>query len=156
VDAALDAVREFDEPAAVVVKHANPCGVARAKTLEAAYRIAREADATSAFGGIVALNRMVDMSTSSAVAEPFIECIVAPDYEPAPLEILRKKTNLRVLATGAWLDATHAMLHFKRVSGGVAVQDRDASAGNEVRAGRVVTKRAPSDEEWMALDFGWR
>ncbi len=103
VDATIEAVREFEGPAAVVVKHTNPCGVATADTLESAYRIAREADAQSAFGGIVALNREVDDATAEAVAETFIECIIAPSFAPAALERLQKKKNLRILATGEWL-----------------------------------------------------
>ena len=156
VDATLDAVREFEQPAAVVVKHTNPCGVARAQTLEQAYRIAREADAQSAFGGIVAVNREVDLATAEAIAETFIECVIAPSFDAAALERLRKKKNLRILATGAWLDASHSGLHFKRVGGGIVVQDRDATGPGEVRAAKVATKRQPTDQEWQSLDFAWR
>lgn len=156
VDATIEAVREFDQPAAVVVKHTNPCGVARAQTLEQAYRIAREADAQSAFGGIVALNREVDMDTANAVAETFIECVIAPSFAPEALECLQKKKNLRILATGEWLPADYASLQYKRVGGGLVVQDRDATGPSEVRAGKVVTQRSPSDDEFQALDFAWR
>ena len=156
VDATVDAVREFDQPAAVVVKHTNPCGVARATTLEQAYRVAREADAQSAFGGIVALNRPVDKATGIAIAETFIECVIAPSFEPAALELLRKKKNLRILATGKWLPADYPALHFKRVSGGLVVQDRDATGPSEVRNGKVATERPPTDDEWQSLDFAWR
>ncbi len=157
VDATLEAVREFDDtPAAVVVKHTNPCGVARAETLEQAYRIAREADAQSAFGGIVALNREVDAATAEAIAETFIECIIAPSFAPQALERLRQKKNLRILATGAWLPADYASLQYKRVGGGLVVQDRDATGPAEVSASRVVTKRQPNAEELKALDLAWR
>jgi len=156
VDATIEAVREFDQPAAVVVKHTNPCGVARATTLEQAYRIAREADAQSAFGGIVALNRKVDQDTANAIAETFIECVIAPGFAPDALERLRKKKNLRILATGEWLSADYNALQFKRVGGGLVMQDRDATGPSEVRAGKVVTQRAPTDEEFQALDFAWR
>lgn len=157
VDATLDAVREFTEqPAAVVVKHTNPCGVARATTLEQAYRIAREADAQSAFGGIVALNREVDEATATAIKETFIECVIAPGFSAAALELLKKKKNLRILATGEWLAPDHQALHYKRVGGGLVVQDRDATGPGEVRAGKVVTKRQPTDDEFQALDFAWR
>jgi phosphoribosylaminoimidazolecarboxamide formyltransferase/IMP cyclohydrolase len=132
VDATIEAVREFEGPAAVVVKHTNPCGVATAATLEEAYRIAREADAQSAFGGIVALNREVDEATANAVAETFIECVIAPGFVPA------------------------AALQFKRVGGGLVAQDRDATGPSEVRAGKIVTKRQPTDDEMRALDFAWR
>jgi phosphoribosylaminoimidazolecarboxamide formyltransferase / IMP cyclohydrolase len=155
VDAALDAVRELDGPGAVVVKHTNPCGVARADSLEQAYRRAREADAVSAFGGIVALNQEVDEATAKAVAETFIECIVAPGYSDAALAILRNRKNLRVLATGAWLGPEHTMLHMKRIGGGLVVQDRDATGPGEVTSGKVVTKRGPTDDEIRALAFAW-
>jgi len=156
VDATIEAVREFEGPAAVVVKHTNPCGVATASTLEEAYRVAREADAQSAFGGIVALNEQVDLSTAEAVAETFIECVIAPGFTDEALERLRKKKNLRILATGEWLPADYPALQYKRIGGGIVVQDRDATGPAEARAGKVVTKRAPSEDEWKALDFAWR
>ena len=157
VDATLDCVREFvDSPAAVVVKHTNPCGVATASTLVEAYRKAREADALSAFGGIVALNREVDPETAEALAETFIECVIAPSFAAPALERLQKKKNLRILATGAWLAGDHAALHYKRISGGIVVQDRDATAHGEVSGGKVVTERAPSESEWKALSFAWK
>lgn len=156
VDAALDAVREFAEPAAVIVKHTNPCGVARAATLEAAYRAARAADETSAFGGIVALNREVDIATAEAIAETFIECVVAPAFADAALERLRKKSQLRLLATGAWLGPEFEELHYKRIGGGFVVQDRDRTIQDEVRAGKVVTRRAPTEQELRALEMAWR
>jgi phosphoribosylaminoimidazolecarboxamide formyltransferase/IMP cyclohydrolase len=156
VDAALEAVREFVEPAAVVVKHTNPCGVAVSADLAAAYRIAREADPVSAFGGIVALNREVDVGTAKVLAETFLECVVAPSFAAAALAVLRGKKNLRLLATGAWLPADHAELTWKRVGGGLVVQDRDAAAAGEVENGRVVTRRAPTEAERRALTFAWR
>jgi phosphoribosylaminoimidazolecarboxamide formyltransferase/IMP cyclohydrolase len=156
VDAALEAVREFDAPAAVVVKHTNPCGVAVAGDLAAAYRTAREADPVSAFGGIVALNREVDLAVAKVLAETFLECIVAPGFSGEALAVLRAKKNLRLLATGAWLPAGEAGLTWKRVSGGIVVQDRDATAAGEVENARVVTKRAPTDEERRALAFAWK
>lgn len=156
VDAALDAVREFENPAAVVVKHTNPCGVATAPTLADAYRSAREADAMSAFGGIVALNREVDDATAQILAETFLECIIAPGFSAGALERLRAKSSLRLLATGDWLFADHADRQFKRVGGGFVVEDRDRTGIGEVEAGRVVTRRHPSQQELSALDFAWR
>jgi phosphoribosylaminoimidazolecarboxamide formyltransferase / IMP cyclohydrolase len=156
VDAALEAVREFDPPAAVVVKHTNPCGVAVAADLAAAYRLARDADPVSAFGGIVALNREVDVAAARVLAETFLECIVAPAFAAEALELLRGKKNLRLLATGAILPADQADLTYKRVGGGIVVQDRDATAGGEVERGRVVTKRAPTEAELRALALAWR
>jgi phosphoribosylaminoimidazolecarboxamide formyltransferase/IMP cyclohydrolase len=155
-DAALEAVREFERPAAVVVKHTNPCGVAWAAELWDAYRAAREADPVSAFGGIVALNREVDVETARALAETFLECVVAPAFSEEALGILRAKKNLRLLATGAWLPADHAEPTFKRVGGGIVVQDRDATAAGEVERARVVTRRAPTAAEIEALAFAWR
>jgi phosphoribosylaminoimidazolecarboxamide formyltransferase / IMP cyclohydrolase len=156
VDAALEAVREFTEPAAVVVKHTNPSGVAVAADLATAYRIAREADPVSAFGGIVAVNREVDAAAARVLAETFLECIVAPSFAPDALAVLRGKKNLRLLATGAWLPADHAELTWKRVGGGLVVHDRDASAAGEVENARVVTRRSPTEAERRALAFAWR
>ncbi len=156
VDAALEAVRELARPAAVVVKHTNPCGVACADTLADAYQTARDADPLSAFGGIVAVNREVDEATAQILAETFLECIVAPSFSQGALELLRGKKNLRLLATGATLAADHPGLQYKRVGGGLVVQSRDATADGEVTGGKVVTKRAPTAEELKALDFAWR
>ena len=156
VDATLDAVREFERPAAVVVKHTNPCGVAQGESLEAAYRAAREADPQSAFGGIVALNRRCDLATAEAIAETFIECVIAPGFADDALERLRKKSGLRLLATGVVLPPDAPMLHYKRVSGGLVMQERDGTAAGELDAGTVVTQRAPTDEERRALELAWR
>ena len=155
VDAALDAVREFGGPAAVVVKHTNPCGVATGASLVGAYRRARDADSVSAFGGIVALNRAVDLATAEALAETFLEVVVAPSFDEDALAVLHVKKNLRLLATGPWLPAGHAARVIKSVSGGVLVQDRDARCEDEVRHARVVTRRAPTEQELRALAFAW-
>ena len=156
VDAALEAVREFNGPAAVVVKHTNPCGVACASVLAEAYLKAREADPVSAFGGIVALNREVDEGAAKILGETFLECIVAPSFSKGALDLLRGKKNLRLLSTGAWLPADSAALQYKRVSGGLVVQSRDASADGEVARAKIVTKRQPTAEELKSLDFAWR
>ena len=156
VDATIDAVREYERPAAVVVKHTNPCGVAQHDDLEQAFRIARAADSVSAFGGIVALNRPCDLATAEAVVESFIECIIAPEFDTQALERLRKKKNLRILATNQWLGPDHAGLHWKRVGGGIVVQERDATGVGEVAAGRIVSKRQPTEDELSALDFAWK
>lgn len=156
VDAALECVRELVRPGAVVVKHTNPCGVAVADSLAEAYRAARDADALSAFGGIVALNREVDLATAELLGETFLEVVIAPSFAADALERLRRKSALRLLALGR-LDAADApMLTYKRVSGGLVVQDRDASAHDEVARGRVVTKRRPTDDELRGLDLAWR
>lgn len=155
-DAALEAVREFAEPAAVVVKHTNPCGVATAATLEKAYRVARTADELSAFGGIVALNRTVDVATAQALTETFLECVVAPAFEDEALTVLHAKKNLRLLAVGDWLPPDYKATVWRYVSGGMLVQDRDATAAGEVDNGSVVTRRAPTETERRALAFAWK
>jgi len=155
-DAAWEAAREHEATTAVVVKHTNPCGVSSHESLVEAYRAAREADPLSAFGGIVALNRPVDRATAVLLAETFLECVIAPSFEPDALELLRAKKNLRLLATGTWLPSDHAELTAKRVGGGFVVQDRDATGGIEVANAKVVTKRAPTAEELASLDFAWR
>jgi phosphoribosylaminoimidazolecarboxamide formyltransferase / IMP cyclohydrolase len=155
VEAALEAVREYEEPAAVVIKHASPCGIALARSLAEAYFAAREADAMSAFGGIVALNREVDDDTAKILAETFLECIIAPGFSEPALARLRAKSALRLLATGAWLPRIHEAVVLKPVGGGFAAQSRDATGPGEVRGGKVVTKRAPSDTELAALEFAW-
>ncbi len=155
-DAALEAVQEFDQPAAVVVKHTNPCGVAVAASLASAYATARDADALSAFGGIVALNREVDEATAKMLAETFLECVVAPSFAAPALDVLRAKKNLRLLSTAGWLGPDHVALTYKRVGGGLAVQYRDATAAGEVTRGKVVTRRTPSPDEFEDLEFAWR
>jgi phosphoribosylaminoimidazolecarboxamide formyltransferase/IMP cyclohydrolase len=155
VDAALEAAREFEEPAAVVVKHTNPCGVATAPSLVAAYRAARGADELSAFGGIVALNRPVDADTAAALIETFLEVVVAPAFAPEALERLHTKKNLRLLETGAWRPSDDPGRTIRHVSGGLLVQDRDTQGRGEIEAARVVTRRAPTDAERRALTFAW-
>jgi len=156
VDAALGAVMEFDDPSAVIVKHTNPCGVASAGDLATAYRTAREADAVSAFGGIVAVNREVDAALAKIMAETFLECIVAPAFAKDALDVLRAKKNLRLISTGRLLGADHAATEYKRISGGLVVQTRDGSAAGEVRRGKVVSKRSPTEAELSSLEFAWR
>jgi phosphoribosylaminoimidazolecarboxamide formyltransferase/IMP cyclohydrolase len=165
LDAAARIALEFDEPAAAVIKHANPCGVATAGTIAAAYVTARDADALSAFGGIIGLNRTLDVETAKAITATFIEAVVAPAVEPAALEILAKKPNLRVLTAdfAPFRDAARPGVELRSILGGVLVQERDrviearavwpSSAG---KALKVVTKRQPTAEEWQALRFAWR
>lgn len=155
VDAALEAVLEHEPPAAVIVKHTNPCGVATAGALSDAYRAARAADEVSAFGGIVALNRPVDAATAKLLIETFLECVIAPAFAADALEVLRTKKNLRLLATGDRPASTATDFAMKRVSGGMVIQSADATGRGEVANGKVVTKRAPTDAELSALDFAW-
>jgi phosphoribosylaminoimidazolecarboxamide formyltransferase/IMP cyclohydrolase len=158
LDAAYEAVLEFRRPAAAVIKHTNPCGLAVADELAEAYRRARAGDPVSAFGGIVALNSACDLATAEVIAETFIECVVAPSFDDDARQRLSKKKNLRLVATGA--PPREPALAFKRIGGGFVVQQADAAAPErgaaEVREGRVVTKRAPSPEELTALAFAWR
>jgi phosphoribosylaminoimidazolecarboxamide formyltransferase/IMP cyclohydrolase len=159
LDAALALVLEFPEaPTAVVIKHNTPCGVSTDPVLEKAYRRARAADEVSAFGGIVALNREVDVVTARALAETFLEAVVAPSYAPAALEVLAGKKNLRLLAAGPGLALPTArprpQLDARSVSGGLLVMDRDAV--EPTSEWKVVTRRAPSAEDLAALRFAWR
>lgn len=154
-DAALAAVRELDGFAAVVVKHANPCGVATGDDLASAYLAAREADALSAFGGIVALSHEVDERTAALLAETFLECVVAPSFAPAALTRLREKKNLRLLATGP-APALAGGRVVKAIGGGLLVQAEDPSVAGEIARAKVVTKRAPTDDELRGLELAWR
>ncbi|MCU9582190.1 bifunctional phosphoribosylaminoimidazolecarboxamide formyltransferase/IMP cyclohydrolase [Proteus mirabilis] len=154
-DAALECVKSFSEPACVIVKHANPCGVAIADTLTQAYDKAFKTDPTSAFGGIIAFNRSLDAKTASAVIErQFVEVIIAPSINEDALPILATKPNVRVLACGEWQEAKPA-LDFKRVNGGLLVQDRDLGMVKEENL-RVVTQRQPSEREWKDALFCWK
>jgi len=152
--AALEAVREFSLPAAVIVKHTNPCGVACSDFIQEAFHRARGADAVSAFGGIVALNRPVDVVTARALSETFFECVLAPSFDADALAILREKKNLRLLATGK--PNAPESFDIKRISGGVVVQSWDTSAAGEVENATTATAREPSAEERQSLSFAWR
>jgi phosphoribosylaminoimidazolecarboxamide formyltransferase/IMP cyclohydrolase len=155
-DAALECVKQYAEPACVIVKHANPCGVAIADDIGRAYERAYETDATSAFGGIIAFNRALDAATAQRIIDrQFVEVIIAPAIEDNARKTLASKQAIRVLASGAWSEAVVAGMDYKRVMGGLLIQDRDT--GMVERAGlRVVTKRQPSDTELQDLLFAWR
>ena len=156
-DAAFELVAEFDPaegPAVAIIKHANPCGVARADTLESAYRRAFDCDRTSAFGGIIALNRTLDEPTARAITEIFTEVVIAPDADEAARAVFAGKKNLRLLTTSGLPDASAGGLTFRQVAGGFLVQDRDN--GHVARADlRVVTQRQPTDAELTDLMFAW-
>jgi len=154
LDAAWRAVNDFESPAAVIVKHNNPCGVGTGATLHEAFVKARQCDPTSAFGGIVGFNRTLDAPAASEAASIFLECLIAPGYEAAARDVLAEKKNLRVLEAGAPGEMLRG-LDLRRVSGGYLAQDWDLPGG-DVRKARAVTKRAPTDEELRALDFAWR
>lgn len=158
LDSALNLVREFAAPAAIVVKHNNPCGAATAAKLSDAFLAAWDGDPLSAFGGILAFNRNVDVDTASAIMDPkakrFVECVIAPDYEPRALDALKKwKENVRLLKTGP-LSGYPEGLDYRRVDGGLLVQTRDVGA-DKPDDWKVVTKRKPTEDEWHALHFAW-
>jgi phosphoribosylaminoimidazolecarboxamide formyltransferase/IMP cyclohydrolase len=156
-DAALECVKTFSEsPACVIVKHANPCGVALGTTQLEAYDRAFRTDPTSAFGGIIAFNRPLDAATAGAIIErQFVEVIIAPVVEPDALPVLATKKNVRVLECGNWPEQPVPGLDFKRVNGGLLVQDRDLGRIT-TKDLKVVTKRAPTDQELLDLLFAWR
>ena len=158
LDAALALALEFpDRPAAVIIKHNTPCGVAQDEVLEKAYRIARAVDEVSAFGGIVAFNREVDEPTARAMAETFLEAVIAPGYSEAARAALGAKKNLRLLdARKGWPRGARAVASFelRSISGGLLVQDRDAVEPST--EWKVVTRRSPTEAELAALRFGWR
>ena len=156
-DAALECVKSFGEgPACVIVKHANPCGVALADSPLEAYERAFRTDPTSAFGGIIAFNRPLDAATARAIIDrQFVEVIIAPEIEAAALPVLAEKQNVRVLECGSWDAESAAGLDFKRVNGGLLVQDRDLGKITQAEL-KVVTKRAPTAGEMQDLLFAWR
>ena len=155
-DAALECVKSFDEPACVIVKHANPCGVAIGTGIRDAYNRAFATDPTSAFGGIIALNRPLDGQTAAAIVErQFVEVVIAPRIEPAALTAFATRANVRVLECGALPRTPGAGLDYKRVTGGLLVQDRDTGAVAEADL-EVVTGRAPSEAEMRDLLFAWK
>ena len=151
-EAAWRLVQRFDEPACVIVKHANPCGVAVADGITEAYVRANACDPVSAFGGIVALNRSVPADLAAALGEVFTEVIVAPAFDDAALEVLAAKKNLRVISAGAPGPAPYDM---RPVDGGLLVQQPDV-VSPRTADWRVVTSIQPTDEQWRDLDFAWQ
>ena len=155
LDAAWKAVLEFQVPACVIVKHTNPCGVAVAENLVKAYEAALASDEVSAFGGIVAFNREVDAQLAELLSKNFYEIVAAPAFHEEALEILMTKKNLRIMHMGETHPRTHWRKDFRRVCGGLLVQDYDS--GDVPRdAMEVVTKRHPSEKEWEDLLFAWK
>jgi phosphoribosylaminoimidazolecarboxamide formyltransferase/IMP cyclohydrolase len=163
LDAAARIVLEFDEPAAAVIKHTNPCGAAIGATIADAYVRAREADPVSAFGGIVGLNRAIDVTAAEAIASTRIDAVIAPAVDEAAKPILAKKTNMRVVIVD-FSDATAMGVDTRSILGATLVQERDVvveaatpwSAGRLPDGFNIPTKRKPTDEEWSALRFAWR
>lgn len=155
-DAAWNMVSDFILPAAVIMKHANPCGAATAsQDLSEAYRKAMETDPISAFGGIVALNRPIDKKTAEEIAKTFLEVIIAPGFEEEALNLLQAKKNVRLLQISGEYQRECLGLDFRRVVGGLLVQERDMDSF-DIRTAKIVTRRVPTEEEYQALDFAWR
>jgi phosphoribosylaminoimidazolecarboxamide formyltransferase/IMP cyclohydrolase len=154
-DAALECVKSFSEPACVIVKHANPCGVAIAETIQQAYELAFQTDPTSAFGGIIAFNRELDADTAAKiVSQQFTEVIIAPSISDQALQITAEKKNVRVLACGELPESPAPGWDFKRVNGGLLVQDKDIRKVEESEL-KVVSKRTPNADELRDLQFAW-
>jgi len=154
-DAALECVKEFAEPACVIVKHANPCGVALGKDILEAYNRAYQTDPTSAFGGIIAFNKELDAETATAIVErQFVEVIIAPKVSAEAIEVVAAKKNVRLLECGEWSTKTTGF-DVKRVNGGLLVQDRDQGMVS-LDDLKVVSKRQPTDEELKDALFCWK
>jgi phosphoribosylaminoimidazolecarboxamide formyltransferase/IMP cyclohydrolase len=151
LDAAWQLVQEFDQPASAIIKHTNPCGCAEDSTLAESYRRAFEADPVSAFGGVLAFNRAIDAETAAEIAKTFVEAIAAPEYSADALNLLTSKKNLRLLRV---MDEPQTLV-VKSISGGFLVQTADTHRLSRSEM-QVKTKRAPSDAEWAALEFGWK
>jgi phosphoribosylaminoimidazolecarboxamide formyltransferase/IMP cyclohydrolase len=154
-DAALECVKQFEQPACVIVKHANPCGVAISDDITQAYDLAYVTDTESAFGGIIAFNRELDGATAALICErQFVEVIIAPSISEEAKTVVSAKKNIRLLETGKWSNSLPA-LDFKRVNGGLLVQDRDLGmvAMSDLK---VVSKRIPTEEEMRDLLFAWK
>ena len=152
-DAAWECVKQFEEPACVIVKHANPCGVALGETAAAAYDKAFKTDPVSAFGGVLAFNRALDLAAAQAIGRQFAELVIAPRVEPDASSEFSKKTNLRVLEIPL---ARESQAHdYKRVGGGLLVQSSDARPIARAQL-KVVTKKSPGEAQWADLLFAWR
>jgi len=153
-DGALACVREFDEPACVVVKHANPCGVAVGSDLLDVYTRAFNADSLSAFGGIIAFNRTCTEDVANAIGGVFVEIVLAPNFEPEALEIFKKKKNLRILGIGEFGKRSHK-LEVRNVDGGILVQDTDTKILSKQNL-TVVTENQPSEADIETVLFAWK
>lgn len=157
LNAALEIVKEFNSPAAVIIKHTNPCGAATAKTLKQAYMDALDCDRLSAFGSVVGFNASVDLNLANTILKEadFVECIIAPSYDAEALEVLKKKKNLRLLEVRNFRQDTGKVCpDMKKVVGGILVQERDICALKESDL-KFVTKARPTKEALESLLFGW-
>jgi len=162
LEAAIAGLKEFDETAAVVIKHNTPCGVSTGPTPAQAFARARACDPVSAFGGIVALNRPVDEAAAKELTDLFLECVIAPAYDPAARALLAAKKNLRLLVEprlgqprSSWVRRPEEAREIRSITGGLLVMDRDLGQVRREDC-RVMTKRAPTEEEWRNLLFAWK
>ena len=155
LNAALNVVREFDEPTAVIVKHTNPCGVASEKDIAKAYKTARECDPNSAFGGVIALNKRVNIFTAKELTSTFMEAVIAPAYDRGALQILTRKKNLRVLRVPFQAFEREEGYDYKFMEGCLLVQDTDI-IDVDVNEIEVVSKRQPTEDELQALNYAWK
>jgi phosphoribosylaminoimidazolecarboxamide formyltransferase/IMP cyclohydrolase len=155
-DAALECVKQFDQPACVIVKHANPCGVAVAVDISTAYELAFATDPESAFGGIIAFNQELDAATAAAICEKqFVEVIIAPSVAADAVEVVAAKKNVRLLECGTWGSQRPQDFDYKRVNGGLLIQDRDNGMIAEQDL-KIVSERAPSEAEMNDMLFAWK
>lgn len=154
LETALEMVKEFDEPACVILKHANPCGAAIGAEISEAYKSALSCDPVSAFGGIIGLNRKVDKATAEQIAQVFTECVIAPGYEKEAIEILTAKKNIRLLETGEFKPKKECMV-LKSIVGGLLITDRDDKDAS-LSEWKVVSKKQPTEADLNALWFGWK
>jgi len=154
LEAAWRLVREFDEPTTVIIKHTNPCGVGSATTLAESYQRALEVDPVSAYGSVIALNRPMDAETAEAMSKLFVEAVLAPGYEPAALERLGEKKNLRLLDMSP-ASGDEEGLQLKDIGGGLLVQSPD-TLGACPQDWKCVTQRQPTESEMRGLVFAWR
>jgi phosphoribosylaminoimidazolecarboxamide formyltransferase/IMP cyclohydrolase len=155
-NAALELVKEFDETAVVVVKHNNPCGVAIGDLPVEAYVRARETDPISAFGGVIACNRTVDLAMAKEITSTFVEVLIAPEFTEEALAELQRKKDLRLLAVGSLESLQRDALDMKKIVGGILVQDRDLGSLREMGDLSIPSQRQPTDHEYQACDFAWK
>ena len=155
LDAARRVVREFEVPACVIIKHANPCGVAVGRTVIEAYERAFACDPVSAFGGIIAVNRRLDRAAAEAIAGQFVEVLIAPDYDPAALDVMTERPNARVLQDEERRVPLTGDPAIRQVLGGLLVQDRDLDSEDRSEM-QVVSERQPTEAEWSEMLFAWR
>jgi phosphoribosylaminoimidazolecarboxamide formyltransferase/IMP cyclohydrolase len=154
-NSALELAKEFHDPAVAIIKHNNPCGVALGATVVEAYVKARETDPVSAFGGVLAFNRLVDLAAAKEITSTFVEVVVAPGFTADALAELKRKKDLRLLDVGPLTAASPEGYDLKKLVGGLIVQDRDLGRIDDLKTLRVPTVRRPTEEEYAACGFAW-